>query len=838
MKNFRLYLLSFFISLFFNAFAQHSSKISGTITDAKGEPIELATIQIEESTQGTITDKKGFYSLDVPANQEINIVFSFIGFEKKSIKIILKQSENKIVNIQLEPLSTLLAGVEIKADQVRTSTITRIDPKISNKIPSISGGVEDIIKTLPGVSSNNELSTQYSVRGGNFDENLVYVNGIEIYRPFLVRSGQQEGLSFVNSDLVSSISFSAGGFDAKYGDKMSSVLDITYKKPSEFAASVSLGLLGSQAHVEGISKNNRISYLLGFRYKSNNNLLNGLDTKGDYKPFFYDFQTLISYELSQKWELSFLGNYANNTYKLIPSNRETSFGTINDSYNFKIYFDGQEIDKFETTFGALTAKYKNKNNLNLQFIASAFQTIESETYDIQGQYWIGRLDANSGSGLDDVIETQGVGTHLNHARNYLEATVLSFEHKGSKLYESQIIEWGLKFQHEKINDKLNEWEMVDSSAYSIPNPIDLPGDPNPNHDDFIIYNSLKSNANLISNRVSGFAQSKWFFNPRITLTAGLRFNYWDYNNEFLVSPRTTFSYKPDWENDIVFRFSTGFYYQSPFYKELRDLDGVVLNNIKAQKSIHFVAGADWNFKLWNRPFKLVSEFYYKHLENLIPYKIDNVRIRYLPHLSSKGYAAGIDLKINGEFVEGVESWASLSIMQTQEDIQDDFYIENYNASGDLIIPAYTEDDIIVSSKRIEPGYIPRPTDQRFNFSLFFQDYLPHNPSYKMHLRLVYGSRLPFGPPDSEKYQDVLRIPPYRRVDIGFSKQLIGEKTSFSSNSPFRFFKSLWITAEVLNLLQINNTVSYLWVKDIHSRQYAIPNYLTERQLNFKLIATF
>ncbi len=838
MKNFRFYLFFVFISLFSNVFAQNSPTISGTITDNEKQPIEYATIQIEGSTHGTITNEKGFYSLDIPANQEISITFSFIGFEKQTSQIILKHSENRIINIQLKPSSTMLTGVEVKADQHRTSTITRIDPNNSNKIPSISGGIEDIIKTLPGVSSNNELSTQYSVRGGNFDENLVYVNGIEIYRPFLVRSGQQEGLSFVNSDLVSSISFSAGGFDAKYGDKMSSVLDITYKKPDKFGASVSLGLLGSQSHIEGINNNKRLSYLFGFRYKSNNNLLSGLDTKGDYKPFFYDFQTLISYELSEKWELSFLGNYANNTYELVPSNRETSFGTLNNSYQFKIYFDGQEIDKFETSFGALTAKYTNKNHLNLQFIVSAFQTIESETYDIQGQYWIGRLDPNSGSGLDEVIETQGVGTHLNHARNYLEATVLSFEHKGKKQYKNQFIDWALKFQHEEINDKLNEWEMVDSSAYSIPNPIDFPGDPNPNQDDFVLYNSLKTNANFISNRLSGFVQSKWVFNQRLSLTAGLRFNYWDYNKEFLVSPRSTISYKPDWENDIVFRFSTGYYYQSPFYKELRDLDGIILNNIKAQRSIHFVAGADWNFKLWHRPFKLVSELYYKQLNNLIPYKIDNVRIRYLPYLRSKGYATGVDLKINGEFVEGVESWASLSIMQTQEDIQDDFYIENYNAGGELIIPGFTEDEVVASSKRIEPGYIPRPTDQRFNFSLFFQDYLPNNPSYKMHLRLVYGSRLPFGPPDSEKYQDVLRIPPYRRVDIGFSKQLVGEKTSFSSNNPFRFFKSLWISAEVLNLLQINNTVSYLWVKDIHSTQYAVPNYLTERQLNFKLIANF
>ncbi len=838
MKHFQYYLLFIFIALTFKTSAQSLAVLSGTITDEKNQPIEFVNIQIEGTTLGAITNTNGLYSLDLPANQPLKIILSFIGFKTQELEIQLKPEERKEINVQLARTNTVLPDVEIKAQQIRTSTLTRLDPKITSVIPSISGGIEDVIKTLPGVASNNELSTQYSVRGGNFDENLVYVNGIEIYRPFLIRSGQQEGLSFLNSDLVSSISFSAGGFDAKYGDKMSSVLDITYRKPEEFGASISLGLLGSQLHLENVSKNKKLSYLLGFRYKTNNNLLNSLDTKGDYQPFFYDFQTLISYEISEKWKLSFLGNYANNTYKLVPSNRETSFGTLNDAYQFRIYFDGQEIDKFETFFGALTAKYKTKENLNLQFIVSAFQTIESETFDIQGQYWIGRLDPTNNMGLNEVIESQGVGTHLNHARNYLDASVFSFEHKGSKLNENQIIEWGIKFQHEEINDKLNEWEMVDSASYSLPNPIGLPGDPNPNSDNFVLFNSLISKSNLISNRFSGFAQSKWIFDPKFTLTTGLRFNYWDYNNEFLLSPRATFSYKPAWKNDIVFRLSTGVYYQPPFYKELRGADGGILINIKSQKSIHFVAGSDWNFKLWGRPFKLVSEVYYKHLDDLIPYKIDNVRIRYLPNLSSKAYAAGIDLKINGEFVEGVESWASLSIMQTQEDIDGDFYFENYNATGELIIPGITEDNVVVNSLRKEPGYIPRPTDQRLNFSLFFQDYLPNNPSYKMHLRLVYGSRLPFGPPDSEKYKDIFRIPPYRRVDIGFSKQLIGENSQFSGDSPLRFFKSVWITAEVLNLLQINNTVSYIWVKDIHNIQYAIPNYLTERQLNFKLIVKF
>ncbi len=812
MKHFRKIFLIVFSLVTLNLFAQIPATISGKITDEQNKAVELANIKVEGLNIGTTSDKNGNFTLKVPPNQPIKLIITFVGFETKEVQLgMFKQSQRQEVNIRLKPSNTQLKGVEVKGDQIRTSTLINLDTRPAQIIPSISGGIEDIIKTQAGVSSNNELSSQYSVRGGNFDENLVYVNGIEIYRPFLIRSGQQEGLSFVNSDMVSSIAFSAGGFDAKYGNKMSSVLDITYKKPEKFGAGFTLGLLGSTAHFENASKNKKLSCIFGFRHKTNKNLLKSLDTKGDYKPTFYDVQGLINYEISNHWEVSFLENYSNNKYELVPSNRETTFGTLNQNYQFKIYFDGQEVDKFETYFGAITSTYKSDNNLKLQFIASAFQTKESETYDIQGQYWIGELDPTN-NGFDNPIEVDGIGTYLNHARNYLDAIVYSLEHKGSKLFKAQMIEWGVKFQREEIDDKINEWQMVDSSGYSLPNPPDNPGEVNINPD-FELTSFLRFKTNLTSNRYSGFLQSKWLFNQKITLTAGLRFNYWDYNEEFILSPRATFSYKPDWKRDIVFRLSGGMYHQPPFYKELRDLEGNLLENVKSQKSIHIVAGADWNLKLWGRPFKLMSEIYYKKLDDLIPYKIDNVRIRYLPNLSSKGYAAGIDFKINGEFVEGVESWASLSIMKTEEDIIGDYYMQD--------------------GQRIEPGYIPRPTDQRFNFSLFFQDYLPNNPTYKVQVKLVYGSRLPFGPPNSEKYKDMLRIPPYRRVDIGFSKEIIGDKQAKKS-----CFKSLWLTAEVLNLFQINNTVSYVWVKDVGQNQYAVPNYLTGRQLNFKLIASF
>jgi hypothetical protein len=838
MNIFRIFIFLLFSNIFTNVIGQNV-KIYGYVFDKTENPIGLVSIKIENSNLGTSSDENGYFELEIKSNHTINLVFSHIGYETFKRTINPFSGNNIELKINLVRLQTSLKEVEITAEKNRGSSLTKIDIESTKRIPTISGGIEDVIKTLEGVSSNNELSSQYSVRGGNYDENLIYVNGIEIYRPFLIRSGQQEGLSFLNSDLVSSIAFSAGGFDAKYGDKMSSVLDITYKKPTTFRGSISLGLIGNQVHIEGISRNNKLSCLIGFRHKTNHSLLSSLDTKGDYQPTFYDFQASISYQINKIWELFFLGNYTNNTYKLVPSNRETSFGTLNEAYQFKIYFNGQEIDKFETIFGAVSLNYKPNNTNKLQFIASAFQTNESETFDIQGQYWIGRLEPTINSDeLKTPIESKGIGTHLNHARNYLDATVINFEIKGNHISDSQILDWGMKFQHENITDKINEWEMLDSASYSLPNSISIPGNPNPAQGKLILFNSLKTSSKLSSNRFAAFIQNKWVISKQLKLTGGVRFNYWDYNSQFLVSPRATFSCKPDWKNDIMFRFSTGVYYQPPFYKELKDLKGNVLNTVKAQKSIHFVGAIDWDLSIWERPFKFTGAVYYKHLSNLIPYKIDNVRIQYLPELKSKGYSVGIDLKLNGEFVEGIESWASLSIMKTQEDIEGDFRQMNYNSAGELIILGVTEDNVIVNTVKKEVGYIPRPTDQRFSFSLFFQDYLPNNPSYKIHLKLIYGSSLPFGPPNSEKYKDVLRIPPYRRVDIGFSKEITGKKHKSSSKKSFKNFQSIWISAEILNLLQINNTISYLWIKDVNNLQYAVPNYLTSRQLNIRIIATF
>ena len=843
MNIFKFYVFIFLFISSLVSFSQNKAVVFGKITDQENKPIHLANITAKDMAGGATTDKDGNYRFEIPANTKITIVISFIGYESEEVPVNLSSGEEKRINISLIKSSTELPDFEIRDKEIRNTSLSRVNPKTISVIPSVSGGVESVIKTLPGVSSSNELSSQYSVRGGNFDENLVYVNGIEIYRPFLVRSGQQEGLSFINSSMVSSILFSAGGFDAKYGDKMSSVLDIQYRKPLEFGGSFGISLLGGEAFIEGITKNRKFSYLLGVRQKSNQSVLSGLDTKGDYQPSFTDVQTLLRYDLSKKTELSFLGHYARNVYKFVPSDRETDFGTFQDAHRVKIYFDGQEKDKFETFFGALSLNHLPHKDLKLTLTASAFKTYERENFDIQGQYWIGRLEADYGS-LDDevakVIQSEGVGTYLNHARNKLNASVYNIEHKGTWNKSDHFIQWGIKYQHENIDDNVSEWDLIDSAGYSLPNPAYDPGNPNPPHPSFKLYYSLKTDNNISSNRYTAFIQDAWSVksNNSVNLTVGLRVNYWDFNKELILSPRATISFKPNWKKDIVLRFSSGFYYQPVFFREMRDMEGVINEDIKAQKSIHFVLGSDWNFYIWSRPFKFTTEIYYKFLDDLIPYEVDNVRIRYYAKNNSHGYAAGIDMKINGEFVKGIDSWASLSVMKTMEDIKDDFYYDYYNKEGELIVPGITFDNAPVDSTKVEPGYIPRPTDQRVNFSLFFQDYLPNNPTWKMHLSLFFGSSLPFGPPNSPRYKHTLRMPTYRRVDIGFSKQLKGENTVLSPKNPFRYLKSVWITAEIFNLFQISNTISYFWITGVNGGRYAVPNYLTPRQLNVKLIVKF
>jgi hypothetical protein len=672
----------------------------------------------------------------------------------------------------------------------------------------MSASIEDLIKTMPGVASRNELSSQYSVRGGNFDENLVFVNDIEVYRPFLIRSGKQEGQSFLNPDLVSAITFSAGGFDAKYGDKMSSVLDIRYKRPASFAGSFDISFLGANAHVEG-SFAKKFSYLLGVRYKTYTYLFKGLDTEGDYRPRFFDIQGMLNYEISKKWEISFLGMYSKNSYTLIPETRETSFGTLNEAYQITMYFDGREVDGYKNWLSSLTLTWKPTPNLRLRLLSSVYKTHERETYDISSEYWLGKLEDLQGDQGPQVTEQLGVGAYIDHARNYLDGSVFNLEHRGTYEKGISLLQWGMRYQNEYFQNTNNEWELTDSAGYSLPNPPDSVGSSDPPHYDLYLRNVIRSDNTVSVNRLSAFGQNTWtFLNPKndISLTAGLRVIYYDYNGQFLLNPRANISFKPHWKKEVVFRLAAGYYSQPPTFREMTDIEGNVVQDLKAQTSIQVVAGSDLFFRAWRRPFKFVAEVYYKYLDNIIPYSIDNMKIRYYGNNDAFGYAAGIDLRINGEFVKGVESWASLSIMKTMENI--------------------------------DGVWIPRPTDQRVNLSIFFQDYIPHYPSWRMNLTLFYGTGIPFGPPASEREDQTLRMPPYRRVDIGLSKQLISEDTRFSAKNPLRVIDNMWISLEIFNLFQISNTDSYIWVTDVNNKQYAVPNYLTPRQFNLKLQLTF
>jgi len=811
--------------------AQETATVQGVLQDEDGRGIPYVSVAVMGTSIGSSSDSLGTYTIRIPAGRSVKLAFSHIRHEPQTYEITAKAGEVRILNRILKLKDNVVDEVLISDDSNRKTTLQRIDPKMAVIIPTSGGGIEAVLKTLPGVTSNNELSSQYNVRGGNFDENLIYVNDVEIYRPFLVRAGQQEGLTFVNPDMVESLSFSAGGFEAKYGDKMSSVLDVQYRRPRSFAATASGSLLGGSLHVEGATKDYRLSWIGGVRYRSNQYVLGSLDTDGDYRPQFWDAQALINYEVNDKWNVSLLAHYSLNQYRFIPDNRETDFGTISEALRFTVFFDGQEVNTFETVTGALMAEYRPTNRLRHKFIASAYRSNESETFDVQGQYWLGVLDNSFGSdNLGEVAFNRGIGTFLNHARNFLTVNVASTRYLGHWLDGHRKLDWGFQYQHENIRDQLSEWNMIDSAGYSIPQ----------TSEGLVVQDRLNTTLRLSSNRLMGHIQNTWFFSDtsRHTLTVGARFHWWDANGQFIVTPRLNYAFNPKWKRDVIFRLSGGMYYQPPFYRELRDLNGQLNTDLRAQESYHAVIGTDYNFRAWGRPFKLVAEAYYKYMDNLVPYVIDNVRIRYFASNNSMGYATGIDLKVNGEFVKGIESWASMSLMTVQEDIKDDFYYNYLNSDGEVIRFGVTENNVVADSMRVEPGYIPRPTDQRVTFSLFFQDYVPNLPMFKMHLNLVFGTGMPFGPPDNERFRDTLRIPPYRRVDIGFSYMIKGEKREFPKSNPLHYLKSLWVSMEVFNLLGTNNTLSYLWISDITNRQWAVPNYLTSRQVNFKLVAKF
>jgi len=806
MSSFKLLLFQLILMLgAAGALAQsNNATLFGKITDEAGKPLDMVNITIKNSSIGTVSNRNGEFLLRIPAKKPIVILFSSIGYQWIEKNLTATEEQRLELNVSLHQMDQKIGEVQVTQHRRNKANMDRIDSKyLTSIVDASTGGVEALIKTLPGVSTNNELSSQYTVRGGNFDENLVYVNDIEVYRPFLIRAGQQEGMSFINSDMVSSIEFSAGGFDAKYGDKMSSVLDIKYRKPTEFAGSATASLLGGSIQLEDLSKNGKFSHITGIRYKTNRYLLGSLDEKGEYNPNFIDAQTYLTYKFTNAFDISFLGNIAQNEYNFVPQTRKTSFGTWDKAYNATIYFEGQEIDRFATSTGALVANYHPGENLNLKFIASAFHSKEEETYDIKGDYYLNELERNLGSeNLGDSVLNIGVGTFINHARNYLNASVYSFEHKGAYNSQSHLLNWGAKVQTERISDQMNEWILRDSTGYAIPY----------NGDNIELYSTTNTDTVLNSTRLTAYIQDTYQIplnKGSLYATGGIRAQYWSFSDEFLLSPRGTLRYYPDWEKNFVFHLSGGIYYQPAFYKELKDLRGVIYPNVKAQRSTQILFGTDYIFRAWDRPFKFTSEAYFKVMTNLIPYKIDNVRIRYLPNQTANGYATGLDMKINGEFVSGIESWASLSIMKTEEDILKDGH-----------------------------GYIARPTDQRFSFSVFFQDYFPGNPTLKMHMTAFYGSRLPAGPPNSERYMDVFRIPPYRRIDLGMSKVLISPDHKIYRYKAFNSIKDLWVSLEVFNLLGINNTISYLWVSNNSGDLFGVPNYLTRRKLNLKLTVKF
>lgn len=825
-------MIKYFLSitiLFLGVFqlsAQSKANLRGKVYGELDSAVIQANILINNEVVA-VTNDSGIFEITVPVGEDITIQIKHTSYQESILLVRVKEGEVKTVRIQMS--TKQLNEYTVRDDSYRDKFMITMDPANIAVIATPGDATMAMIKSAGlGVQSNNELSSGYSVRGGNFDENLIYVNDVEIYRPFLARSGQQEGLSFINPDMVQGIAFSSGGFEAKYGDKMSSVLDITYRKPNKFSTTVMGSFLGVSLHIEDAIIKNRIKYSIGGRYKSNNYILSGLDTKGEYQPNFFDLQGFITYDINENFELSVMGGYSDNNYEMIPSNRTTIFGHVQEAKQLTVYFDGKESTRFRVGNAAFTFAYKPDYNSSHKLIFSFYNTKETENFDVTGQYYLGDIESDlSNPDFGQVVNTVGVGSFMNHARNRLEASVYNVETK-SKIFRAgkkfngknnMTFAWGLRYQHEEIADKLDEWNVLDSSGYLLP--YQGPYDTIP----IVLDDVIKSKINLSSNRFMAYYQQSFVWhtkkNHRISLTGGVRAQYWDVNQEFLVSPRVQFAWKPNWKPDILFRAAGGIYYQAPFYRELRRLDGTINTNVLAQQSIHGIIGFDYNFKIWNRPFKFITEAYFKWINNLNPYEIDNIRIRYYAMNQANGYSAGIDMKLMGEFIEGLQSWITASVMGTEEDLEND----SYTPAG--------------GGPTVYPGYIPRPTDQRFTLGLFFQDHIPKVKSLRVHVNLLFGSMLPFGPPNDNRFSDTLRAPFYRRVDIGFSYVILQPYREIKNpKSFFRHFKSLWVSFEVFNLLDINNTISYLWIRDINNRQYAVPNYLTPRLFNLKIQAKF
>lgn len=781
--------------------------IHGKIIDQKDSPIEFVTVRVGGTAIGCTSGLDGTYSMSIPQRDTVNVIFTCIGYNEVKRQLI-DPSGDVTLNVKMTQKSMELTEVEVTDFRKQTNQMQRIEGSASRLSPDVSGGsVEAMLTTLAGVNSSNEMSSQYSVRGGTYDENSVYINGIEVYRPQLVTSGQQEGLSIINPDMVSAIGFSTGGFDAEYGDKMSSVLDITYREPQSFEGSVNLSLMGGGVTLGQASS--RFSQLHGFRYKRNASLLSSMETKGEYDPNFLDYQTNLNFKLSSRLKASLLGYISVNNYNFSPTTRETSFGTSTDAKQFKVYFDGSERDRFETYFGALNLNYRLSKATDFTLLASGYLTNELVAYDISGEYWLDKAGTTGGGDSNNAIGGElGVGRYHEHARNRLKMSVMSLAIKGNTSIRHHNISYGLNFNHETIHDRSREYELRDSAGYTLPASPDRIE---------MIYN-LSSRHDISSNRIALFLQDTYRLNTSsgyLAINAGVRMSYWDFNREFLVSPRANVAFVPENNNNWTMRFATGLYYQSPFYKEYRRMtdDGqgnVVIDlnrDIKAQQSIHIIAGADYTFRAMGRPFKFSAEAYYKKLNRLIPYEINNLKIVYSGENSSDGYTYGLDMKLFGQFVPGTDSWVSFSLMKTSE--------------------------------RLGTINVPRPTDQRYSFALFFTDYFPKFPKLKFSLRGILSDGLPTTAPHSSRDQGYFRSPAYKRVDVGLSYSLLSERKPDDPRTGLhRYLKSIWLGLDVFNLLDISNVSSYYWVTDVNSIQYAVPNYLTRRQFNVRLTVDF
>lgn len=789
-KLFLTYILLWHLSI---AMQAQTFTLHGRVTDENSQPIEFASVACLQQGKMTMTSLKGEFNLQLHSADSVVIRFSMIGYRAKT-KVLRKPRGKQSLQIVLHSSDNTLEGVTVTDTRRQTSQTQEIKKEDLKSLPSTSGNaVEELIQSQAGVSTHNELSSQYNVRGGSFDENSVYINNVEIFRPFLVRSGQQEGISVINPDMVEKIGFSTGGYEARYGDKMSSALDITYKYPKKFEASVSASLLGASAYI-GVN-NKKMSWSNGLRYKTTKFLLGSMDTKGEYSPNFIDYQTYFTYTPNQRWNITLLGNISDNHYNFTPSDRETSFGTMESVKAFKVYFDGQEKDVFRTYFGSLNITRNFGENTKLSLIASAFHTKEQETYDIQGQYWLTQTETS---------ENLGVGTYFQHARNYLKAHVESVKLLFQSKMKKHNIEGAFTFKNEHIDENSVEYEMRDSSGYSIPH---TPDELN------LIY-SMRARNVLDAKRIEAYLQDTYRFSTSedrtlFTLNYGLRFSHWSYTKETIVSPRLSLGIIPAFNQNMTIRLATGLYYQAPFFKEIRDtttVNGITYANLnskaKSQRSIHFIGGFDYRFSINNRPYKFTAEAYYKALGNLVPYSVSNMKVVYYGNNECSGHAAGIDMKLYGEFVPGTDSWVSLSIMNT--------------------------------NMKLNGKSIPLPTDQRFAVNLFFTDYFPGTKRWKMSLKLAYADGLPFSAPHQELETNVFRAPAYKRADIGLNYLVLNNEGKSGSKA----LKKIWLGLECLNLLGINNVNSYYWITDVTNQQYAVPNFLTGRQINARVTLDF